>query len=69
MGRQLRILFPGAVYHVTSRGNERKNIFRDDIDRKKLLKIVGEAKDKYNYRVFAYVLMSKHYHLLTYRVL
>jgi putative transposase len=64
MGRQLRILFPGAVYHLTSRGNERKNIFRDDIDRKKMLKIVGEAKGKYDFKLFVYTLMSNHYHFL-----
>lgn len=49
MGRQLRILFPGAVYHVTSRGNERKNIFRDDMDRKMLLKLVSQAKKKFGF--------------------
>lgn len=64
MGRQLRILFPGAVYHITARGNERKNIFRDEIDRKKLMKIVGEAGGKYDFKLFAYVLMSNHYHFL-----
>jgi putative transposase len=44
MGRQLRILMPGAVYHVTSRGNERKNIFKDNTDRNALLKTLGEVK-------------------------
>jgi len=37
MARPLRIEFPGAVYHITSRGNERKAIFRDDQDRKMFL--------------------------------
>ena len=64
MARQLRILFPGAVYHVTSRGNERKNIFKDDMDRKMLLKIVGEAKGKYDFKIFAFTLMSNHYHFI-----
>ncbi len=40
MARPLRIEFPGAVYHVTSRGNERKPIFKDDQDRKILLDTV-----------------------------
>ena len=51
MGRQLRILIPGAVYHVTSRGNERKNIFRDDADRNILLKTLGEVKSKYDFKI------------------
>jgi REP element-mobilizing transposase RayT len=64
MGRQLRILFPGAVYHVTSRGNERKNIFKDDMDRKMLLKLVSRAMKKFGFKVFAFVLMTNHYHFL-----
>lgn len=64
MGRQLRILIPGAVYHVTSRGNERKNIFKDDMDRNMLLKTLGEVKKKYDFKILAFVLMSNHYHFL-----
>ena len=64
MGRQLRIIFPGAVYHVVARGNERKNIFRDDMDRRVLLKLTGEAKQKFGFKLFAYTLMSNHYHFL-----
>ena len=37
MARPLRIEYEGAYYHVTTRGNERKAIFRDDIDRRKFL--------------------------------
>jgi len=37
MARPLRIEYAGAHYHVTSRGNERKAIFRDDTDREKFL--------------------------------
>lgn len=64
MGRQLRILIPGAVYHVTSRGNERKNIFKDDMDRNMLLKTLGEVKIKYDFKILAFVLMNNHYHFL-----
>jgi len=64
MSRQLRILIPGAVYHVTSRGNERKNIFRDDMDRNMLLKTIGEVKKKYDFKILAFVLMNNHYHFL-----
>lgn len=64
MGRQLRILIPGAVYHVTSRGNERKNIFKDDMDRNMLLKTLGEVKSQYDFKILAFVLMNNHYHFL-----
>jgi REP element-mobilizing transposase RayT len=64
MSRQLRILIPGAVYHVTSRGNERKNIFRDEMDRNMLLKTIGEVKKKYDFKILAFVLMNNHYHFL-----
>ncbi|MEA3360333.1 MAG: addiction module toxin RelE, partial [Thermodesulfobacteriota bacterium] len=40
MVRPLRIEYPGAWYHVTSRGNERKNIFSDDLDKKRFLEIL-----------------------------
>jgi hypothetical protein len=42
MARPLRIEFPGAVYHVTSRGNARTDIFEDDIDRHLFLSILGQ---------------------------
>lgn len=64
MGRPLRIFIPGYAYHIIARGNERKDIFRDDEDRKKILQIMEEAKEKYQFIVFAYVLMSNHYHFL-----
>lgn len=64
MARQLRIEFEGAVYHVTSRGNERKNIFFSKTDYKKFLEYLAEAKNKLNINVHCYVLMSNHYHLI-----
>jgi REP element-mobilizing transposase RayT len=41
MARPLRIAYPGAVYHVTSRVNEKKSVFKDDIDRKAFLRILA----------------------------
>ena len=64
MSRPLRIEFPGAVYHVTSRGNERKDIFRDDVDRQIFLDLLGRCVQRYGWIVTAYVLMSNHYHLV-----
>ena len=43
MSRPLRVQFEGAVYHVTARGNERREVFRDDEDRRRFLETLGEA--------------------------
>ena len=64
MARPLRIEFPGAVYHITSRGNERKAIFRDDQDRKIFLDTLADVALRYNWFCHAYCLMDNHYHLL-----
>ena len=64
MGRQLRIVIPGQAYHVMSRGNERRNIFRQDGDYRKLLAIIKKAKSRYDFKLYAYTLMTNHYHLL-----
>jgi REP-associated tyrosine transposase len=64
MARPLRIEYPGAHYHVTSRGNERKAIFKDDTDREKFLDLVGRSVEHFELRLHAYVLMENHYHLL-----
>lgn len=64
MARPIRIEFEGAVYHVTSRGNERRKIFYSKKDYEKFKEYVGEAKEKYRFILHGYVLMTNHYHLL-----
>ena len=64
MVRAWRIEFEGGLYHVLSRGNERKDIFRDDRDRLTFLDAIGEMADNYDVDIFAYVLMGNHYHIL-----
>jgi len=64
MARPLRIEFPGAVYHVTSRGNERRSIFRSDTDRKAFLRFLATATSRFGWSVTAWVLMSNHIHLV-----
>ena len=64
MARPLRIEFPGAVYHVTSRGNARADIFEADGDRETFLKILGLVVKRFNWLCHAYCLMNNHYHLL-----
>ena len=64
MARPIRIEYAGAVYHVTSRGNNRNLIFIDDVDRQTFLDIVDSVNRKYNFLCHAYCLMDNHYHLL-----
>ncbi len=64
MARPLRIEYPGAVYHVTSRGNAGELIYKDDQDRRKFLEILAKAKKKYNTLCHTYCIMDNHYHLL-----
>ena len=64
MARPLRIQYPGALYHVTNRGNERKPIFRDDTDHRKFLEILAGSIATYSVRLYSFVLMTNHFHLL-----
>lgn len=64
MARPLRIEYPGAVYHVTSRGNERNAIFRTDADRERFLAVLARVTARYQWRCHAYCLMDNHYHLV-----
>ncbi len=46
MARPIRIEYPGAIYHITSRGNDKKKIFHDDLDRKKFLELLTVVNGK-----------------------
>lgn len=63
MARPLRVQFSGAFYHVTSRGNEKRDIFYDEHDREMFLENFGEVCVSHNWRCYAYCLMDNHYHL------
>ena len=63
MPRALRLEYPGAIYHVMSRGNQRQAIFRDDADRRRFLAALGEACGKTGWQIHAYCLMRNHFHL------
>ena len=63
MPRPPRLEFPGAVYHVTARGNERRAIFRDDRDRETYLDGLAHYRSKFAFRLLAYCLMTNHVHL------
>src|SRR2546425_12668152 len=62
--RKLRIQYPGAIYHVMNRGDQREEIARDDQDRERFLSTLGEACRKTEWQVHAYCLMSNHFHLV-----
>lgn len=64
MARPLRIEYPGAFYHVTSRGNEQKDIYKSRHDREKFLEYLESATQRYGAVIHAYCQMSNHYHLL-----
>ncbi len=64
MARPLRIEYPGAVYHITSRGNDRKAVFKDDLDRETFLKTLADVNKRYHWLCHAYCLMDNHYHLM-----
>ena len=64
MARPVRIEYPGALYHVTSRGDRQEAIFDDDQDRRAFLKVLGDVVSRYRWRRHAYFLMGNHYHLM-----
>jgi REP element-mobilizing transposase RayT len=49
MARPIRIEFPGAVYHITARGNEKRRTFRDDADRRRFLETLAEAAREHGF--------------------
>jgi putative transposase len=64
MSRPLRIECPGAVYHITSRGNARQSIFLNDSDRERFLTILASTIKRFNWLCHAYCLIDNHYHLI-----
>jgi REP-associated tyrosine transposase len=64
MSRPLRLQYPGAIYHVTARGNARQALVRDDSDRQRFVATVASMVAQYQVVCHAWVLMNNHYHLL-----
>ena len=64
MARPLRVEYPGAIYHVMSRGNGRQRVFRDERDFRRLLEGLESAVRKFDWLVMSYVWMPNHIHLL-----
>ncbi|WP_373506686.1 transposase [Thiocapsa sp.] len=64
MARPLRIELAGGLYHVTSRGDRREAIYRDDADRAAWLAVFAEVCARFNWRCHAYCQMTNHYHVV-----
>ncbi len=64
MSRPIRIEFPDALYHITSRGDRREDIFENDDDRRAFLQTLAQVVDQFNWVCYAWCLMGNHYHLL-----
>lgn len=64
MPRKLRVGYPGAVYHVMSRGDQREDIFLGDVDRHEFIKTLAEACQKTDWQIHAFCLVGNHYHLV-----
>jgi REP element-mobilizing transposase RayT len=63
-GRRLRLQYPGAIYHVMSRGNGRQDIVRDDADLDRLQQELGRASVRCGWKVYAFVILSNHLHVV-----
>jgi len=64
MARKPRVEYPGAFYHVMTRGNRKQVVFKDDKDRLKFLRKLLKYKERYGFVLYAYTLMKNHLHLL-----
>jgi putative transposase len=64
MSRPLRLQFPGGIYHITARGNDRRPLFEDDDDCARFLVVLAATVARYHVLCHAYCLMGNHYHLL-----
>jgi REP element-mobilizing transposase RayT len=64
MSRPLRLEFPGALYHITCRGDRHEAIYRSDADRAAHLQVLADGLDRFDAQVLAFCLMGNHYHLV-----
>ena len=64
MARQLRIEYPGALYHLRSRGNAQQAIYLSVGDRRKWLALLGDVCNRFNWVCYCYCQMTNHYHLM-----
>lgn len=63
MSRKKRVWYPGAIYHVMSRGNRRTVLFQDNSDYMRFLECVSLSKKQYGFRIHSMCLMTNHFHI------
>ncbi len=63
MPREKRVWYPGATYHIVSRGNRKSQLFRDQLDFEFYLDVLRKIKAKFGFTLLSYCLMSNHVHL------
>ena len=64
MSRLKRVYYQNAVYHVYNRGNNHEQVFEKDEIKKLFLDLLGQYRERFGFKVYAYVLMQNHYHLI-----
>ena len=64
MSRELRLEYPGSLWHITSTGSGGHDIYRDDTDRLRFLDLLGKAAKRSDWTLHAYALMGNHFDLL-----
>ena len=64
MSRPLRLELAGGLYHVTSRGDRREDIYADDTDRLAWLEVLTQCCERFNWAIHAWCQMSNHYHIV-----
>jgi len=64
MGRPPRLIADGLIYHALNRGNNRARVFAHPADVQQFLKALGQTQERYPFRLYAYCLMSNHFHLV-----
>ena len=63
MSRKKRIWYPGATYHVMSRGNRRTVLFKDTSDYMRFLECIALSKERYGFKIHSSCLMTNHFHI------
>ncbi|SEA38357.1 REP element-mobilizing transposase RayT [Oribacterium sp. KHPX15] len=64
MARKKRIWYPGAVYHVMSRGNRRSSIFKEEWDYQMFIVCLKSVKELYDFKIYSICLMTNHFHMV-----
>ena len=63
VARKKRVWYPGATYHVMSRGNRRYSIFKENADYLMFLDSLKMVKDQYDFKIHSICLMTNHFHM------